>query len=312
MDETGRPSIIHVGSIAGVPQELSKAQRRLGLKSDVITFQNHPFKYDVDISRPTRLPVPLKYLERIQYFFKVVKNYDVLHFHWSSLIPFGWDIPLWRRKEKCIIVHHHGDDIRRKGEGWFYKKFADQILVSTPDLLDWSPDAVWVPNPIDLQRYQYLDSEKHTGNTKILHAPSDRGIKGTKYVIKAVEDLREEGYDVELVLVENMSHEKAVECYKSSDIVVDQLLAGWYGVFAIECMAMGKPVCVYIKEELESYLHSNPLVNTSPARLKEDLRILLEDEKLRSKIGREARRFVEVTHDSNKISRYLIDNIYIK
>jgi glycosyltransferase involved in cell wall biosynthesis len=87
-------------------------------------------------------------------------------------------------------------------------------------------------------------------------------------------------------------------------------LVGWYGVFAIECMALGKPVCVYIKEELESYLDPKPLVNTSPERLKEDLRILIEDIDLRSKLGKDARRFAEQIHDSNKIAKYLQKNIY--
>ena len=36
-----------------------------------------------------------------------------------------------------------------------------------------------------------------------------------------------------------MTHDEAVEHYKQADIVVDQLNAGWYGLFAIEAMAPG-------------------------------------------------------------------------
>ena len=155
-----------------------------------------------------------------------------------------------------------------------------------------------------------MGAEDHSGNLRIVHAPSKRGIKGTDHVIEAVESLREDGYGVKLVLIENMPHRKAVEYYMQADIVVDQLLVGWYGVLAIECMALGKPVCVYIRDDLQSYLPSMPLVNVSPESLKENLRLLVEDASLRKEIGAKARRFVEETHDGDKIAKYIIKEIY--
>ncbi len=300
-------AILHIGDIAGVPQELSRAQRKLGFLSDVISFKAHPFDYGVELYYPTKLPFPMKYAEKMLAFYRVVADYDILHFHYSSVVPFGFDLPLWKRLNKMVVLHHHGDDIRRKGEGRIYSKFADSILVSTPDLIEWSPNAKWVPNPIDLERYQYVGTEDHSGNLRIAHAPSDRAVKGTEHVIKAVKSLIEEGYDVELVLIENMPHQMAIEQYKHADIVVDQLLVGWYGVLAIECMALGKPVCVYIREDLQSYLPSSPIVNVSPKSLKEDLRLLVEDASMRKKIGERARRFVDVTHDAKKIAKNMVE-----
>ena len=58
-----------------------------------------------------------------------------------------------------------------------------------------------------------------------------------------------EGLDADLVLVEGLHHDEALERYRDADIVVDQLNAGWYGLFAIECMALGKPVVTYLHEE---------------------------------------------------------------
>ncbi len=301
------PSVLHVGSIAGVPQELSRAQRRMGWKSDVMTFQPHQFDYQVDIYSPTRMPFPLKYAEKMRSFLRVVDNYDILHFHWSSVVPFGFDLLLWKRLGKRIIMHHHGDDIRRKGEGRLYARFADAILVSTPDLLRWSPQAQWMPNPIDLRHYKYVGAESHEGRIRILHAPSDRKVKGTDHVIRAVKSLQDEGYDIELDLIENMNHQEAVEHYRQADIVVDQLLVGWYGMLAIECMALGKPVCVYIRDELKSYLHSSPLIDTSPENLEVDLKRLVGDASLRRNIAMKARSFVERIHDADGIARRLLE-----
>ncbi|MHB8117236.1 MAG: glycosyltransferase family protein [Methanothrix sp.] len=305
------PSVLHVGSIAGVPQELSRAERRLGLKSDVISFQPHPFDYEVDFFRPTRLPFPLRYAERLHAISKVAGNYEILHFHYFSVLPFGLDLPLWKMLKKKIVFHYHGDDIRNKGEGTLSRHCARAVLVSTPDLLAWSPRARWTPNPIDLKKYPYIGAEKHERKLRILHAPSVPKVKGTEYVVEAVEELKKEGFEIELDLVKNMPHQEAVEHYKQADIVVDQLLVGWYGVFAIECMALGKPVCVYIREDLKSYLPTAPpLVATSPRDLLVDLRRLIEDAALRSRIGKTARIFVEQVHDADKIAKYLVKEIY--
>ena len=78
----------------------------------------------------------------------------------------------------------------------------------------------------------------------ILHAPSSRRRKGTERVIAACE-----GLDADLVLVEGLHHDEAFERYREADIVVDQLNAGWYGLLAIECMALGKPVVTFLHDE---------------------------------------------------------------
>lgn len=39
--------------------------------------------------------------------------------------------------------------------------------------------------------------------------------------------------------------------------------------------------CVYIRDDLESYMPFNPIINTSPENITENLRILIEDERLR-------------------------------
>ena len=61
----------------------------------------------------------------------------------------------------------------------------------------------------------------------IVHAPSDRLVKGTRYVLEAVNQLQAEGIPVELSLIENMSHSEARRAYERADLLIDQLLAGW-------------------------------------------------------------------------------------
>ena len=76
----------------------------------------------------------------------------------------------------------------------------------------------------------------------MLHAPSRRIVKGTKYILDAVEELKSEGLKFDFKMVEGMKNSDAKELYRTADIVVDQLRIGWYGVLAVEAMALGKPV----------------------------------------------------------------------
>lgn len=92
---------------------------------------------------------------------------------------------------------------------------------------------------------------------KIVHAPTNREGKGSIYIISAVEKLSKKyPGQIEFILVENLPYSQAIKIYQQADLVIDQLLAGWYGAFAVEVMMMGKPVIARIAE---SDLHFLPL-----------------------------------------------------
>ena len=91
-----------------------------------------------------------------------------------------------------------------------------------------------------------------------------------------------EGLDADFRLVEGLTHDEAFELYREADIVVDQLNAGWYGVFAIECLALGKPVVTFLLDEAvrrteEAYGVDVPLVSATAETLREQLRPLVDD-----------------------------------
>ncbi|NKQ38611.1 MAG: glycosyltransferase [Methanosarcinales archaeon] len=303
--------ILHAPEIiAGQSTLISRAQRDLGLKSDVLVFNEHPFnyKYDICLNISKKSPI-IKIISSLGInFVKCLFKYDVFHFHFrNSLLPYNIDLPILKLLGKKIIMHYHGSDIRGKSEGVMVKKFADIVFVSTPDLLKYVPNSTWIPNLIDLDELNYIGIENDVDTIKIIHAPTNRLKKGTEYVIKAIEKLKKEGYKINLILLENIPNNKVIDYYRKADIVIDQLLIGWYGVFSIECMALGKPVCVYIQEDLESYMPSNPVMNTSPKNIIENLKILIEDAKLRKELGEKGRKYVEEVHDSKKIAKQLIE-----
>ena len=96
---------------------------------------------------------------------------------------------------------------------------------------------------------------------------------------------------------------EAFEIYRQADIVIDQLYIGTYGVFALEAMALGKPVVTYLRPDLkEAFPKDLPIVSASEATLKEALASLLENPAELGRLGRLGRSYVERYHDYRKIA----------
>jgi len=130
---------------------------------------------------------------------------------------------------------------------------------------------------------------------RIVHAPNHRMFKGTRHLEQAVAELKLEGEAIELVLVERVPNRDAVEIYRSADIIFDQCLTGFHGYFALEGMALGKPVMCFIRKPAEYLLHPEecPIINTHPGTLKEDIRRLVRDPASLTAAGERGRRYVE-------------------
>src|SRR5262249_32844941 len=136
----------------------------------------------------------------------------------------------------------------------------------------------------------------------VVHAPSSRAKKGTEHVIAACS-----GLPVELDVVEGLHHEEARRRYEAADIVVDQLNAGWYGLFAIEAMALGKPAVTFLHDEAvrrtqDAFGVEVPIVSATKETLVERLRPLVASPELRRRVGAASRAYVERVHDIDRIA----------
>src|SRR5262249_28535043 len=106
----------------------------------------------------------------------------------------------------------------------------DRVFYLNPELGHVVPEGQFLP-------YANVEIDKFTpeypsarGTTRIVHAPSDASIKGTALILEALERLKAR-FDFELILVEKKTHEEAMAIYRSADLAIDQVFAGWYGGF---------------------------------------------------------------------------------
>jgi hypothetical protein len=128
----------------------------------------------------------------------------------------------------------------------------------------------------------------------IVHAPNHRNVKGTQFLLDALTELRRQGVKFELKLVEKTARSDAIEIYKTADIIADQFVMGAYGVFALECMALGKPVLTYLDHDhLCNPVFNVPIVNTNRHNLTTVLAVLIAIPELRQRIGMASRLAME-------------------
>tara|TARA_B100000242_G_C43053992_1_gene492717 strand:- start:3752 stop:4939 length:1188 start_codon:yes stop_codon:yes gene_type:complete len=154
-----------------------------------------------------------------------------------------------------------------------YLHYWDKLMVS-----HFSIDTDYVLNFLHSQ--ESLESRRKTNNFVILHAPNHKSLKGTEFIKKAIDELKAEGFLIDFYLVQGKSNSEILNLINHADLVIDQLVIGWYAMFAIEAMTLNKPVICYLREDLLSLYKAShliaknepPLINSSPLEIKETIR----------------------------------------
>ena len=293
---------------AGVPWANVQALRRRGVDARLVVFERYLLHPEADWSLDRRGGFLRRQASQWHALLKLLPRTDVFHFYFGlTLVPRRLQFPLLHVLRKKSVFHYLGSDIRGKSRAALaFGRRADAEIVGSYDAIRWVPDAEVIPPGIDLSGIQPAPPSDRT-RPIIVHAPSSRRRKGTEHVLAACAEL-----DADLEIVEGLHHEQAFERYRNADIVVDQLNAGWYGIFAIECMALGKPVVTFLHDEAvrrteEAFGVSVPVVSASAETLRERLRPLVEDAAERRRIGSACRAYVERVHDLERIADRLLE-----
>ncbi|MEA2393128.1 MAG: hypothetical protein QOJ82_1019 [Solirubrobacteraceae bacterium] len=330
--------ILHApADVGGNAMGLSRAERTLGLESDVAVFSPGPFAYgaDVDLRAGIDQPLPVRLARRAAFFRKSIDRYDVFHFNFGQTLlqvrQMGRvidELPLLKRLGKTVIVTFQGCDARpfshcfcrrescaaetayRQPAADRALRYADRVCYLNPDLGRWLPGGQFAPYAhVDCRAIAPAPPAADNDELVIAHAPTNRAVKGTQHVIDAVDSLRAENLPVRLVLLEGITHDEVLRQTAEADLVVDQLLIGWYGGFAVEAMALGKPVLCAIDDTTNPFGAELPIVRATPATLADRIRALAADPARRRELGLASRRFAETVHDPQAIARQVLDGL---
>ena len=319
--------------IAGQTSILARALRDIGVEAWSLATNPTFAQYAVDEmqSYDDQSALP-RYAGYVGNLLKHAGKWDVFHFHFGRTLipPHNPDAPLYHLLGRKVVYHYHGCDIRNRAHMLATharstctecdpfclpqrqqrilieaSRHADAEIVSTPDLLESAPKAQHVQVAAWLA--DYVPQPVREVPRLVLHAPTNRLIKGTRFVEAAFEQLRPRFPAVEFRTVEKLPWKELQLQLADCDVFVDQTLMGWYGMVSVEAMAMGRPALSAIRPDFEPRLHACPLVRTSVETLADDLAALLSDAPRRRDLALASRDYVDREHDAHVIARRLVD-----
>lgn len=272
---------------------------------------------------------------------KEIYQADIIHWYGGNAVPLGLDVFWAKILGKTGLVEYLGSDIRipeiASLDNEYLKKYYNensialsyegkkisyrnqklfssvgfQAVLAEPlfSSVDktYFPDFKLMRTRVAVNDFPLCLPEKDRKVPLIVHMPSNPEIKGTAYVLAAIEKLKQE-YVFEFKLIQNCSHKEAVKQLSECDIFLDQFVLGAYGVVSVEAMSYGKPVVCYLNDGIKQYYPADcPIVNADPENLHEALIPLLQNAKLRQDIGKLSRQYAEKYHDSDKTVNDLLD-----
>ena len=207
-------------------------------------------------------------------------------------------VSYWRKHSDCIINGLHIDQLGR----WDVLPFRNEVI----DTRAWRPRAA------------YSENDGVNGVVTVVHAPNHRVIKGTEYFLKAVKELQQEGLKLKMILLEKRQNDEVKKIlHEEADIFFDQSVLG-YALSAIEAFASGLPVMTNLEIEVYtrvfrrySFLNECPGVSVTNESIKDILRILVRNPRLRRQLGQAGREYAEKYH-SYSTAANLFGKVYDK
>jgi len=316
-----------------------------GINIDFWGFSGNWVKDPVDVAVRNYRNFFLRKIQGLILLIYALFKYDVFHFYSrGTFFQYKIDFFLIKLFRKKIVVDFRGSDAfdvvrsvnregkdspyyqiyKDRGPAYFQKRdgvkrfiigHADAIVLAGPWLVDSVSryDSI-IPYSRDIDQIRSYKKDYSNKEFTVLHAPTNSGIKGSKYLFKAIDELKDRGLKVRLVNPGQIAREDLFDLINRSDVVVDQLLLGWYGGFAVEAMALGKPVICFLKgkyKKLVPFGKEIPVINANKDNVDEVIEKLIGNKNKLEVLGKRGYKFVKRFHDA-KVVAPQYEDIYNK
>jgi glycosyltransferase involved in cell wall biosynthesis len=288
-------------------------------------------------------------------FLHLLKNYDIVHIPFTGgplgrtrlawlephlfrlagirtvVLPFGGDFWRFSWISEALMRHamllnypeegRREDLVDRRVKRWM--RSADIVVCTTTiegasrwDVM--ATDFNIVPPDRVRPRTAWSTADGESEPVSVVHAPNHPGVKGTEFILAAIDSLRSKGYAIDLVLLEGRPNQEVLEALRRADICIDHCIGSGWGLLAVEAMASGAAVMVNLDDERRigvhryfGWLNQSPLVSANIEQLEETLEYLIRNPSLREELGRIGIEYVRRFH-SPETAQYLFGSIYRK
>ena len=230
-----------------------------------------------------------------------IESYDIIQL--DGGLEFYRDGRFIRRlKEmgKKVICCYLGSDLRIRGVIPEIDAISDLNITDEFDHLQLHPDIHHIFFPFDWREFESTPKKDKSEPIIIGHAPTNRQAKGSDIIIPVVREL-EKDFPIQLLLIEKMSYEQALEQKSRCDIFIDQIGDLGYGINSLEALAMEIPVCSCLAPGFAEKYPDHPFIVVDEYNLKEKLIQLIQDKNMRQQVGSVGREWLTKYHDANNI-----------
>ena len=307
-------------SLAQAEKALGLESRVLYMSSD---WFNYPSDLNLHLEKTSS--ALSRFFKLTKTFMQMRRQYDVFHFNYGrSLLHVpeinlvNFELPFYS-KTKGLFVTYNGCDARQKyltvkrtkvsacqspdcygglcNSGEMDKlrrrsirkmaRYVQHMWAVNPDLLYFLPKekSSFLPYSVYLYNKAVAKPSFDKKKLRIVHAPTERGVKGSNIILQTVEEIKKgRNSEIDFRIVEKLPHEQAMEVYRKADLFIDQILVGWYGGVAVEVMSMGKPVICRIAEEDLHFIPKqmardikSAFINVNETNLRETILRCIED-----------------------------------
>ncbi|TDD27501.1 glycosyltransferase [Kribbella turkmenica] len=210
--------------------------------------------------------------------------------------------PFRDRDEELTQRLQSANDVMRR----HLADYEGPVFVTTPDLLEFVENAVWLPLTVDGEEFSSAEPVLERKVPVVLHAPSASALKGSAYVDPVLTDLDARGL-ITYQRVEDVPHTELAEMVRNADVVVDQLLLGSYGVLACEAMAAGRLTVGHVADSVRELLPTDlPIAEATPDDLAEVIERLVAERDPARKLADAGPTYVRELHDGRKSVEVLL------
>jgi hypothetical protein len=270
-------SVLHLSGMVHVPWQTTRLLRKRGWRADYLALGRSPIWDQADYCRVPKTPW-WDAFDEFAWFWRVAARYEVLHLHFmTTLSRSGWELAWAKRMGRSIVVHWRGCEIRDREKNMalhpdvnlcetcdyhpracelpvnvlrrrLAARYGDRFLVTTPDMLDFAPQAMHLPL-LSPEVPPAAGRARGDAPLRLVHVTVHPGLEGTAEIKATVERLQSKGRRIEFVPLSWLTPRQVLEAFAGADLAIGKMKMGYYANAQIESMAMGVPTITYVRPE---------------------------------------------------------------
>ncbi len=270
-------SVLHLSGMIHVPWQTTRLLREQGWHADYIAIGRSPIWDQADFCREEKRP-GLDAFDEFLWFWRVMARYSIVHLHFmKTLSRTGWELHWLKRMGVKIVVHWRGCEIRDRERNMalhpeinlcqecdysppackldinvrrrhLARRYGDIALVTTPDMLDFVPEATHLPF-FAPEQAPAPHARGADDAFRLVHVTVHQGLEGTRQIREVVERLQRKGYRIDFRALSWIKPDEVLQAFADADMAIGKMKMGYYANAQIESMTMGVPTVTYLRPE---------------------------------------------------------------